>query len=111
MSKEHYIPKDLDDCFVELYKILNKEEFDKIKNDDTVRYHHGLGRKLRNMWGLWSGSCLSAWFKSKGISHPDDMSGIILKSFGRHLNSSPIKLDEQIEYYKEYWQKLRASEK
>jgi hypothetical protein len=38
-----------------------------------------------------------------GIFHPDDMSGIILDSFWRHLHSQPIKLEEQTAYYQEYW--------
>ena len=97
-----YIPKDLDDCFAELKKMLSKEEVEKMKNgreDDMSLYHHGLGTWLRNNWGLWSGSRLSKWFNEKGIRHPNNMSGIILVSFWRHLDNKPIKLDEQVELY------------
>jgi hypothetical protein len=107
---ETYIPKDLDDCFVELKKLLEKEDFEEIKTgveDDMVLYHHGLGRHLRNEWGLWSGSILKEWFKEKGIYHADDMSGIILDSFWRHLNNKPIKLDEQIKHYQDYWEEAK----
>ena len=78
---------------------------------DMIQYHHGFGTWLRNNWGLWKGSRLSLWFNHKGIRHPDDMSGIILRSFWRHLNSKPIKLSEQVNYYKEYWKKALEEEK
>ena len=42
-------------------------------------------------------------FKVMGISHPDDMSGIILRSAHRKLNNKPIKLSEQVKKYQEYW--------
>lgn len=104
-----YIPKDLDDCFVELKKILKPEDIDEIKNkevDGMVIYHHRIGRYLRNTWGLWAGSCLSKWFKALGIRHPDDMSNIIITSFWRHLNSKPIEIDDQIKYYQKYWGRI-----
>ena len=104
-----YIPRDLDDCFVELNKIFTNEDIEKLKNEDEdymVSYHNNLGRSLRNDWGLWGGSRLKSWFLIRGIEHADDMSGIILDSYWRHLNSEPIKLDEQIKHYQEYWSKM-----
>lgn len=105
-----YIPKDLDDCFAQLEKRLSKETVAKMKGGpekDMVLYHHGFGTWLRNRWGLWKGSRLSKWFNDRGIQHPDDMSGIILRSFWRHLNGKPIKLDDQIKHYQDYWKKVR----
>jgi hypothetical protein len=109
-AKEVYIPKDLDECFVELKKLLPEKTVDEMKNGaekDMINYHHGLGTWLRNNWGLWKGSRLSKWFNDKGVQHPDDMSGIIFDSFWRHLNNKPIKLDEQIKPYQEYWKKAK----
>jgi glutathione peroxidase-family protein len=77
---------------------------------DMILYHHGFGTWLRNYWGLWAGSRLAQYFNQIGIHHPDDMSGIILTSFWRHLHSQPIKLEEQVEYYKEYWRKAAERE-
>jgi hypothetical protein len=45
-----------------------------------------------------------------GIGHPEDMSGIILDSYHRHLNNKEIKLDEQIKFYKNYWEKAKADD-
>ena len=107
---EAYVPKDLDDCFVQLKKLLKPEDVEKMRagtKDDMNQYHFGLGMWMRNNWGLWEGSRLSKWFNAQGIEHPDDMSGIILDSFWRHLNNKPIKLDEQVKYYQDYWKKQR----
>jgi len=106
--KEIYIPKDLDDCFAQLKKLLKPEDIEKMRvgtEDDMTQYHMGLGMWMRNNWGLWGGSRLAAWFNAQGINHPDDMSGIILDSFWRYLNGKPIKLDEQVKYYQGYWKK------
>jgi len=113
-EKEVYVPKDLDDCFAELKRILPKEEIEKMKSGpekDMIRYHFGLGMWLRNNWGLWKGSRLSKWFNDKGIRHPDDMSGIILDSFWGHLNGKPTGLEEQVKHYQDYWKKLEEEQK
>ena len=104
---EEYIPKDLDDCFIEIDKILNFEDTKELKEgteDDMALEHHYLGRHLRNTWGLWQESHFAKWFNEKGIHHADDMSGIILTSYWRHLNSKPIELDKQIKHYQDYWE-------
>jgi hypothetical protein len=113
-DKEVYIPKDLDDCFVELKKILSKETVEKMKSEpekDMIQYHLGFGMWMRNNWGLWQGSRLSEWFNEKGIYHADDMSGIIFHSFWRHLNDKPLELDQQIKHYEEYWEKMKKNRK
>jgi hypothetical protein len=105
-----YIPKDLEDCFKELKTMLHPALIEEMKSgteNDMMRYHHGLGMWLRNNWGLWSGSRLKKYFNEIGIYHPDDMSGIILASFWRHLNNKPIQLQEQIKYYQEYWKNMK----
>lgn len=108
-SAETYIPRDLNDCFAELKRLLNAEDILTIKNDADgamSKYHSGLGLHLRNKWGSWKGSRLAKWFNSIGIYHPDDMSGIILSSFWRHLNDKPIGLAEQVKHYQDYWRKI-----
>lgn len=107
-----YIPKDLEDCFVQLEKILQQADLEKIKVDpekDMILYHRSLGMWMRNNWGLWSGSRLKLYFNNLGIHHPDDMSGIILDSFWRHIHGQPIRLEEQIKSYQDYWKKENQS--
>ena len=102
-----YIPKNLEDAI----EVINAELSDstktaitKISEDDFLaESHFGRGLSIRNGWNLWKGSRLSRYFKRKGIRHPDDMSGIILKSYHRHITGKEIKLKEQISRYKDYW--------
>ena len=102
-----YIPKNLEDAI----QVINGELSDSTKivikkmseDDFLAESHFGKGLSIRNGWNLWKGSRLSRYFKRKGISHPDDMSGIILTSYYRHINGNEIKLKEQIAYYKDYW--------
>lgn len=106
-----YIPKNLNECLIEIDKILGKKRIKEIRNlseqEFTSNSHFGLGLLIRNNWALWKGSRLYIFFKEKGITHPDDMSGIILKSYYRNLNGIDINLDEQIKYYQEYCKKQK----
>ena len=101
-----YVPTNLEDAFGELKKMLHPDLLKEIKEgseQDMIGYHMGLGLWMRNNWGLWGGSRLAKYFNGIGIFHPDDMSGIILDSFWRHLNSQPLKLEEQVAHYQRYW--------
>ena len=85
-----YIPKNIEECFLELNKTLKPETIESIKNlksrDETINYHFGLGLWIRNNWGLWGGSRLQAYLTNKGLNHPDDMSGHILEYYYEWLN-------------------------
>lgn len=88
-----YVPKDLNECFVELEKMLHPDLVKKIKSgteDDLIGYHFNLGLWMRNNWGLWGNSRLAQYLRRMGVSHPDNMSGFILVSFWRHLNNQPV---------------------
>jgi len=109
---EKYIPKDLDDCIKTLTEMLIDEDYLAFKNGtekDMYKQHHFLGTHLRNEWGLWFETRLAKWFNAKGIHHADDMSGIILTSFWREINSKPIELDEQIKFYQDFWTKQNGN--
>lgn len=102
-----YIPKNLEDCFVQIDKLLddNVKADIKLKNeqDFAIQEHFGFGRWIRNNWLRdKKGSRLAEYFQDMGIFHPDDMSGIILVSYHRYLNNKDINLQEQIAYYRLY---------
>ena len=101
-------PTNLLEAIEILENILDKElisEIKRISENEMIRFHSGLGRQLRNEWGLWKADTeLFKYFKDLGIWHADDMSGIILTSLYRKLNNNFIFLDEQIEYYQQYWE-------
>ncbi|MBN2693983.1 hypothetical protein JXR93_04900, partial [bacterium] len=91
-----YIPKDINDCFKELDKILNKEEIELIKKDIS-NLHFGLGMSIRNSWKLWRGSRLSKYFNDLGVYHADYISGIILRNYQLYLLKKDLKFKEDIE--------------
>src|SRR5687768_8570679 len=101
-----YIPKDLDDCFVELNRMLHPEwieEYKTVKKGAEIDQHFGLGLWIRNNWGLWRNSRLKEHLQGLGLFHPDDMSGLILTSYHRHLNQEPLRVEEQVKEYLDYW--------
>ena len=110
----YYIPRDLNDALVELDRIMGdkgRAEVLAAKEQDMANYHHGPGTWIRNNWGLWdSNSRLAQYFRKIGARHPDDMSGIILKSYWRKLHNQPIDLEGQLKYYNDYWDKLKAQQ-
>ena len=85
-----YIPKDIEDCCVQLDKILSEKDKEYIKGllkEDILKHlHFGLGMWIRNNWGLWGGSRLQQYFFDKKIDHPDGMSGEILRAYYDWLN-------------------------
>jgi hypothetical protein len=93
-----YIPKNLEECFIELNKLLKPKDIESIKNlkerSETIQYHHGFGTWLRNNWGLWGGSRLQQYLIAKGLSHPDDMSATILEFYYDWLNGQHEKWRE-----------------
>ena len=68
-------------------------------------YHFGLGMWMRNNWGLWAHGPLAAYLEQFGVHHPDDMSGLILDTFWRHLNGLPLEVTKHAaisaEWYRE----------
>lgn len=109
-----YIPLDLNDAIKQLDTIFSDSSkmFFKTLTEDqfSARLHLGFGTGIRNNWGLWVGSRLSRYFNDQGVYHPEDMSGIIFDSYYRHLNGQPIRLDEQVKYYQDYWEKTRKAD-
>jgi hypothetical protein len=85
-----YIPQCLGECFIQLDTLLKQKDREAMKalpnRDDMNSYHFGLGTYLRNSWGLWGGSRLQKYFSERGVHHPDEMSGIILKYYHDWLN-------------------------
>lgn len=80
-----YIPKNIDECFIQLNKIMKEDDIETIKKyeDETKMYglHMSVGMWLRNNWGLWGGSRLKVYFENRGVNHPDSMSSEILSNF------------------------------
>jgi hypothetical protein len=90
---------------------LDKNELATIKdaNEESVYSLHrnfGFCRCIKEEWSMeLKDTPLARSFKSIGITHPDDMTPIILMSAYRRLKNSPIKLKEQVDVFQSYWMK------
>lgn len=107
-----YVPKTLNECFAQLNAELDPKMIKKIKEgseENLAQYHFGLGMSIRNRWGLWAHSPLAQSLAAMGAQHPDDMSGIIIESYWRHLNGLPLDVDKQLDKYNAYWAEQRAA--
>jgi hypothetical protein len=101
------VPASLETALTDLDRLLNpyQKRFILCHSEEEVRQvlHHSLGTWVRNIWGLWDASDLRYHFLDRGVLHPDDMSAIILLSYHRKLRDQPLRIDEQIRYYRTYW--------
>ena len=83
-----------------------KKTLKEVDEDQTSLFHHSWGAYLRNNWSmLEKDTPLVNNFKAMGITHPDDMSNILMTSAWRTLNKKPLKVAEQVKSYQDYWQK------
>src|SRR5579883_2503486 len=102
-----YYPRNLTECMIELKKTLSPSVLNRLKSEPeevTHDYHFTIGLWIRNNWIRGrGGGTLTQYFNNLGIYAPDDMSGIILTSLWRDLHSQPIRLDEQVREYKQFW--------
>lgn len=94
-------PCNLEDAHNKLIEILNKNGERITAKTDMALYHFGIGMWVRNNWGLWSGkSRLLPYFKKKGITHPDNMSGVILETLKERIEFEVAKKGDLSVYYK-----------
>ena len=108
--------KDIKDC-IDLESCIQWILDYNLENDDFIKWlaeeerhaiasiHHEYGRTLRNTLRLWYDGPPVKWFNEHGIYHADDMSAIILKATHRKCNNVPFDLDEEIQFYRDYWEK------
>ena len=91
---KNYIPKNINECLIQLDNILQdsvKQKITTFSEDEFVdSSHFSLGMDIRDKWGLWNNSVLLAYFHELGIYHPDDMSEIILRCYYRHFKDKPL---------------------
>ena len=98
-----YIPKDIDEAVDSLDVIISSEDkrhiTDSLSLDDfRARCHFGLGMWMRNNWGLWGGSRLQRYFLDRKVTHPDDMSDQILKTYyKKKIQGLDYSIEDDIE--------------
>jgi hypothetical protein len=92
------IPRNLDEAHDVLGRLLAADllaAFKTAEESEVGGYNGSIGIWLRNSWGLWNGGPLRDHFRSLGLSHPDDMSALVLITFWRHLNERPLRAEEE----------------
>ncbi len=115
-KKESFIPSTLDESIVELdtilsdsakYLLITPVSDSLTRNERIMMYQQirSFGQWIRNNWGLWKGSSLADWFRTKNVNHPDHMSGIILTTYKAHLKNEQLDLDSLFNYYIEWEEK------
>lgn len=103
------IPRTIEECcqYLDLYLDDDLKQFFKTntEEDSASASHHTLGRRIRNSWGFWTkDTILFHYLTALGLEHPDDMSGIILYFYWKHVNGQPWNdLDAEIKRYQNYW--------
>lgn len=100
-----YIPKDLVNAFEELNRLIEpsaKATFMSATEDEAVhKLFFSLGRWISQKWGFYEGSRLSHYFKTLGVTYPEDMSQLVIVSYHRYLHKKPLEIKDQIEAIKE----------
>lgn len=106
------LPKDLDEAINYFDNKWTNQEKEGFIKDSLKSVHFSVGMWIRNNWiHDQHDTLLVKYFNKRGIFHPDDISSIILTSLYRKLTNKPIDLEEQIEVYKEYWDKINDCSK
>jgi hypothetical protein len=99
-----YIPKNLDDAFVQLDKLLDPRSREKFKSmsEETAasKLHFSLGRWMITNWQFYEGSRFSNYLASAGITYPDDKADFMIRSYHRHVNGQSIGFKELAIAYK-----------
>ena len=102
---EDKVPANLEEALLLLKEAITPLELAEIKKSTSVELHPSLGRIVRNEWSLHEGgNIISVWFfKTYGISHADDISGIILECLINDLMGVPRRDKEVAEKCIKYW--------
>ncbi|TPN82814.1 DUF6794 domain-containing protein [Aquimarina algicola] len=95
-----YIPKDIEDCLVQLDKVLGdatqQKAVDWSENNFVSTAYLSIGYRIRNRWQITNGSRLSKYFSKLGVRDPEEVTSIIFTSYSRYKKGKPILFKEQI---------------
>jgi hypothetical protein len=104
-----HVVKDLDDAMDFVWGRLGdaaRAEFRDTPPDKLWQFHHGFGRALRNELGLWHDPkpAVRVYFEDQlGVSHPDDISSIIVHALYCKVNGTEFDLAAKLQYFNDYW--------
>ncbi len=100
-----YIPKDLEEAFMELDRLSPPESLQKIKVEEenfiAKKLHFGLGRWMAINWNFDEGSRFSHYLTKLGLLYRDEMIDFMLISYHRYLNQRPMEVEQRVKTYAE----------
>lgn len=103
----------LEECFAQFEKELTPAELKRYRNyafDRLGAFGGGsiiTESMMSDHWTRWGKLRLQQFFRTKGITDERDEFGITLSCFWRHLHLQPLKLDEEISWHKNWWERGR----
>lgn len=105
------MPKELYICFSELdnwYGETKRAQFKSANDDELYALPNEMGLYIRNYWIRNDGLNINLEEKltEAGLKSPEEMSGLIIKSYHRYLNKKDIRFFQQvkdIEDMNEFW--------
>ena len=93
-----YIPKNLNDCYLQLDKNLNndtKQIINSFTNDSSLfNYDNGLDIEIFKKWHIYNCSRISKFFLDKNIKYNDGVGFIILVGYRHYLKGDIIDIAE-----------------
>jgi hypothetical protein len=95
--ERHDIPATLQEAYKYFDENLSPQDIDFIKNctaDELSLTHLGLGMWIRNNWIYPTDERIAKVFLDKGITNPDDISGLIIAGYKLYLNGLPCEIDD-----------------
>ena len=104
------VPESFSQALDALDAMSSEEEREAYRNDkvDMGLVHRQVGMRLRNDWGLWSGSKLKVYFSERGIAHADWISSAIFEAWIERLRVGSFDEDAIIAKYAKIEKDWRA---
>lgn len=100
-----YIPKDLNDAFANIDKMIEEKDRSKFKQlneqDALHKLYFSFHRWIIVNWGFDGGSRFSHYLKNLGLSHPEDMATFVVITYHRNLNKKDLGVKELVTKLKE----------
>lgn len=116
---DDFLPENLDeavDILLTIFKQTIPEIMEMTEDEFSFSTHFWSAQFIRNSWFLWwypndnlypdwptEPPKLNEWFEGIGITHADDMSGIIMTTLYRKIHNLPIDIETQVQWYQNHW--------
>lgn len=105
MTFDDTVPTNLEEAVGLILESLTEADKEQIIATKPELAHFSLGMFLRNGWSLWEEDTpIKRWFADNfGLSHADDISGIILHCVWSKVHGKEDEADKLAERFKRHW--------